>query len=49
MNKNIFVDRHEQSDTIEHCNNFLTKIKKLKLYMVEFKRDNLMKPKYKRG
>lgn len=41
----MFVNRHEQSNVVEDCLNFLKKIKKLKLYIVEFNENGTMKPK----
>lgn len=45
MQKNIFVNGHEQLDVVEDCKNILQKIKKLKPYIIEFKGNNLIKPK----
>ncbi len=45
MRKDIFIDGHKQSDIIEDCKNFLTKIEELKPYMVEFEEDNTIKSK----
>lgn len=45
MHKNVFVDGYKRSNIVEDCKNFLTKIKELKLYMVEFKEDDIIKPK----
>lgn len=41
----MFIDKYKQSDIIENCSNFLKKIEKLKLYMVEFDKDSTIKPK----
>lgn len=43
--KEVFVDRHEQSNVVEDCANFLKKIKELKSYMIEFFKDGAIKPK----
>ena len=43
--KDVFVDRHEQSDVVEDCANFLKKMEELKPYMVKFFEDSAMKPK----
>lgn len=43
--KNIFIDKQEQHDMIENYANFLKAIKDLKLYIVKFKKDRIMKLK----
>ena len=45
MCKNVFVDRHEQSDVVKDWKNFLQKIEELKPYIVEFEENNAIKPK----
>lgn len=45
MRKDVFIDRHEQSNIVEDCKNFLRKIKKLELYIIEFGENGLMKDK----
>ena len=45
MRKDVFIDEHERSDVMEDQNNFLTRMEDLKLYIVEFEEDNIMKPK----
>ena len=45
MRKNVIVDGHEKADMIEDQNYFLTKIEKLKPYIVEFNEDNAIKAK----
>lgn len=45
VQKNIFVNRHKRLDIVKDCKNVLQKIKKLKPYIIEFKRNNLIKPK----
>lgn len=41
----MFINRHERSDVIKDCNNFLKKIEELKTYRVEFKKDETIKAK----
>lgn len=43
MCKNIFVNKHEQSNVVEDHINFLRKMEKHKLYMVEFNEDDAIK------
>ncbi len=43
--KNVFIDGHKQLDIIENQNYFLTKIEKLKLYMVECNKNSAIKAK----
>lgn len=43
--KNIFINGHKQLDMVKDQNCFLTKIKKLKLYIVEFNKDGAIKMK----
>ena len=45
VRKDIFVNRHERSDVVEDCKNFLLKMEELKPYVVEFKEDGTIKPK----
>lgn len=45
IQKDVFVDRYEQSHVVENCINFLKKIEELKPYMVEFNKDGTIKPK----
>ena len=45
MHKNVFIDGHERPDVVEDWNCFLTKMEKLKLYMVEFNKDGVIKAK----
>ena len=45
VRKDVFVNRHEQSDVVEDRIHFLKKMEELKLYMVEFNKNNIMKPK----
>ena len=45
VNKDIFVDGHEQSDIVEDWINFLRKMEKLKPYIVEFDENDAMKSK----
>lgn len=37
------MDRHEQSNIVEDCKNFLKKIEELKLYIIEFKKNGAIK------
>lgn len=41
----MFVDGYKQSDIVQNCSNFLKKIKEQKLYIVEFNKDDIIKPK----
>lgn len=43
--KNVFIDKYKQSNVIEDSKIFLNKIKKLKLYIIKFDRNNIIKPK----
>ena len=43
--KDVFIDENERSDVVEDCNNFLKKMEKLKLYMIEFEWDGKIKAK----
>lgn len=43
--KDIFINTHKQLDIIEDQNCFLTKIEKLKLYIVKFNKNNGIKIK----
>lgn len=45
VGKDMFIDKHEQSDVVEDCLNFLKKIEELKPYIVQFNKDGIMKPK----
>lgn len=45
MCKDVFIDGYEQPDVLEDQNCFLTKMEKLKPYMVEFNKDGAMKAK----
>lgn len=45
MHKDVFVDRHKQSDLVKDYKNFLTKMEELKSYVVEFEENSIMKPK----
>lgn len=45
MKKNIFIARHKWSNMIENQKRFLNKIKKLKLHLVKFKKDDTIKDK----
>lgn len=41
----MFVNRHKQLNIIESCKRFLKKIKELKLYLVEFDKNSIIKNK----
>lgn len=43
IHKDIFIDRHDHLDMIKDGNNFLTRIKDLKSYVIEFEKNNKMK------
>ena len=45
MKKNLFVDRHKQSDKIEDCKRLLNKIEELKLYLIELNENSKIKDK----
>lgn len=44
LRKDIFVNRHKQSNIMSNSKNFLINIKKLKLYMMGFKKDDIIRP-----
>ena len=41
----MFLNGYERSDVIEDCRQFLTVIKKMESYLVEFKEDGIIKDK----
>lgn len=41
----MFVDGHERPDVIENCEQFLTRMKEMEPYLVEFREDGTMKEK----
>ena len=43
--KDVFIDNHKQLDVVEDQNCFLIKIEKLKLYIVEFSKNSVIKAK----
>lgn len=45
MHKDIFVNKYEYSNIMKDYKNIFTKIKKLKLYMVKFNKNNTIKLK----
>lgn len=45
LHKDIFVDRHKQSDVVEDQKNIPQNMKKLKFYIVKFNENGAMKPK----
>lgn len=44
LTKEYLIDRHEQFNVRKDSKNLLERMKKLKLYMVEFEKDNAKKP-----
>ena len=45
LRKDMFTNGHERSNIVKDCKKILKKIEKLKLYMIEFKKDSAMKAK----
>lgn len=45
VHKDMFIDGHKRSDVVEDRNKFLTRMKDLKPYMVEFEENDAMKYK----
>lgn len=45
MRKEIFINEHDWFDIVEDHKNFSIKIEELKLYVLEFKEDCIIKPK----
>ena len=45
VHKDVFIDGHKQPDVVEDQNRFLTKMKKLKPYIIEFNEDGAIKAK----
>lgn len=43
--KDVFMNKHKQLNIIEDSKNFFKKMKELKPYIVEFEKDNIIKPK----
>ena len=43
--KDIFIDGHEQADVVGDYKNVLKRLEELKLYMIEFEEDSIMKSK----
>lgn len=41
----MFIDRHDQANVIEDHMNFFKRLKELKLYIIEFEKDSIIKPK----
>lgn len=41
----MFVDGYKRSNIVKNCANFLKDMEELKLYMIEFNSDSIMKPK----
>lgn len=40
----MFKYQYEQFDIVEDCSNFFKKIKKLKLYIIKFNKNTIIKP-----
>ncbi len=45
MCKNIVINKYEYLDIVKVQNNYLIRMKVLKLYIIEFEEDNIIKPK----
>lgn len=45
IHKDVFINGHEQQDVVKDYKVFLNKIEKLKLYIVEFDKNGIMKSK----
>lgn len=45
MRKDIFVTKYEQLDIMGDYKNYFTKIEELKLYVVKFEENDIIKPK----
>ncbi len=45
VHKDVFINDHERPDVVKDQNHFLTKMKELKLYMVEFNKNDTIKAK----
>lgn len=45
LHNDIFIDKHEGSDVIEYCKVFIWKMEELKPYLVEFEKNDAIKPK----
>lgn len=43
--KDVFVDRHKKANMIKDCANFLKKIEELKVFLVKFNKDIIMRSK----
>ena len=46
LHKDIFIDKYKQWNIIENYKIFLNKIEKLKSYIIEFDKNNIIKPKF---
>ena len=44
MRKNVFVDGYERANIVEDCKNFFKRLEELKSYIIEFEKDNTIKP-----
>ena len=45
LRKDVFIDKHKQSDVIEDRKNFLYKMEELNRYIVKFDKNSAIKPK----
>ena len=45
MKKDVFINGYKWSNIVEDCKRFLNKIKELKLYLVKFNENDVMKNK----
>lgn len=45
MRKDIFITKYEQLDIMRDYKNYFTKIEELKLYVVKFEENDIIKPK----
>lgn len=45
MKKDMFIHKYKWPDIIEDCEQFLIKMKKIKPYIIEFKKDDTIKMK----
>lgn len=41
----MFVNKYKQLNVVKNCKIFLNKMEKLKLYIIEFDKNGIMKPK----
>lgn len=45
IHKDVFMDEHKWADIVEDHKKFFKRLENLKLYMLEFDKDNIIKPK----